>query len=132
MSDANIQLVQKVYEKFMGADLPGLLSLVSEDSRWDHRGPEGVPINRLYEGRDDVANFLTELGESQEVQEFEPREFFADGDRVVAIGFHRFRVNATGKVWESDWAHLFTIRDNLVAEWRPIHDMGAEAAAFSD
>ena len=61
---------------------------------------------------------------------FEAREFFGSGDRVVVLGFMRFKVHSTGKEWEADWAMAFTVRDGLITEWRVLFDMGAEAAAF--
>jgi hypothetical protein len=130
VSDANIQLVKQGFDRFGAGDIPGFLELMSEDVQWDHRGPAGVPFNRMYQGRADVGEFFKTLGETSEKIEFEPREFFAAGDRVVALGFFRFQVIATGKEWESDWAMAFTVQNGRITHWRPIFDMGAEAAAF--
>ncbi len=69
------------------------------------------------------------LNETQEVSIFEPREFFAAGDRVVCLGFFRYKVRSTNKKWESDFAMAFTVRNGKIAHWRLISDMGAEAAA---
>lgn len=130
MSDANIQLVQEAYAAFESGDIPALLALQSEDTVWDHSGPEGVPLNRVWTGRHEVAEFFQTLGTTMEVLSFEPREFFASGDRVVAVGHFSFRVIETGKEWESDFAMTYTIRDGKIAHWRPIFDMSAEAAAY--
>lgn len=130
MVQSNIQVVKQGFERFTNGDVPGFLELMSEDIQWDHRGPEVVPFNRLYEGHAGVAEFLQTLDETSEMIAFEPREFFADDDRVVALGYFRFKVKATEREWESDFAMAFTVEDGVITDWRPIFDMGAEAAAF--
>ena len=129
MSEGNIQVVKDGFQKFLAGDVPEFLELLANDVFWDHRGPEGVPINRLYEGRDEVAEFFKVLNETQEATIFEPREFFAGGDRVVCLGYFRYNVRATNKEWDSDFAMVFTVRNSRVTHWRVIFDMGAEAAA---
>ncbi len=129
MNEANIEVVKKGFEKFFARDIPGFLELLADDVHWDHRGPEIVPINRLYKGRKDVGEFFKVLDETQEATVFEPREFFADGERVACIGCFRYRVRSTNKEWESDFAMLFTIRNEKVTHWQLIFDKGAEADA---
>ena len=130
MSDANVQLVRKGFELFLAGDIPAFLKLMAENVQWDHRGPAGVPFNRMYEGRTGVGEFFATLSETCETLAFEPREYFANGDRVVALGSFRFKGRATGKAWESDFAMAFTVQDGGVSSWRGIYDMTAEAAAF--
>jgi len=125
----SIDVVRQMYEAFGEGDMPRFFGLLSEDTRWDHRGPPGAPISRLFVGKAEVEEFFTSLSATQEILEFEPQEFYGAGDRVVALGFHRFRVKETGKEWESEFAHSFTVKDGLITTWRPIHDMTAEAMA---
>ena len=129
MSERNIQVVKEGFERFLAGDISGFLDLVADDIYWDHRGPEGVPFNRLYEGREAVAEFFKVFNETEEAIVFEPREYFGAGDRVVCVGFCRFRVHKTKKEWESDWAMAFTIRNEKITDWRIMFDMGREAAA---
>ncbi len=130
MSDANIEVVRRIYEAFGAGDIASIIAVQAEDTVWDHSGPPGNPLNRVFEGHAGVGEFFKILGETQEALAFEPKEFFSSGDRVVALGFFRFRVIATGKEWESDWAMAYTFKDGLVTHWRGIFDMSAEAAAF--
>jgi ketosteroid isomerase-like protein len=130
MSENNMQIVKQFYAKFDAGDMPGLLDLLSEDVQWDHRGPAGVPYNRIYKSRAEVGEFFETFAETSETIAFEAREFFGSGDRVVALGFCHFKVIATGKEWEADWAMSYTVQDGLITHWRPMFDMGAEAAAF--
>lgn len=130
MEKDNIGVVKQIYEAFDRGDVSLIVSLQTEDTVWDHSGPEGNPLNQVYKGHDGVREFFRILGELQEPVEFDPKEYFASGDRVVALGSFRFRVHSTGKEWASDWAMAYTLRDGLVAHWRPIFDLTAEAAAL--
>ena len=129
MSERNIQIVKSGFERFLAGDIPGFLDLLDDDVHWDHRGPEGVPFNRLYEGRAAVGEFFQVLNETEEALVFEPREYFGSGDRVVCLGFCRWRVHTTQKEWESDFAMAFTVQNDKITHWRIIFDMGREAAA---
>ena len=129
MNETNIAVVKDGFEKFLTGDIPGFLQLLADDVYWDHRGPELVPINRLYEEPEDVGEFFKVLNEAQEASIFEPREFFAAEDRVVCLGFFRDQVRSTNKEWESDFAMAFTVRNGKIAHWCLISDKGAEAAA---
>ena len=130
MSEANIQVVKQGFERYGAGDIPGFVELMTNDIEWDHRGAEEVPFNKLYKGRDGVVEFFKTLDETSEPVIFEPREYFATGDRVVALGFFRFKAKATGKEWESDFAMTFTVQNGRISHWKIIHDKGAEAAAF--
>ena len=130
MSEANIQVLKDGFDKFLSGDIPGFLELVSQDVQWDHRGPEGVPFNKLYEGRAAVAEFFQVMMTAQQPVVFEPREFFSSGDRVVCLGFFRWTVPTTTKEWESDFAMAVTIRNSQITEWRIMFDMSVEAAAL--
>jgi len=125
----SIEVVKQMFEAFGEGDVPRILSLVSEDCQWDHRGPYDVPIGQLFVGPEGVREFFTILAETQETLEFEAREFFGSHNRVVVLGYNRFRVIETGKEWASEYSMAYTVEDGLVTHWRPIHDMGAEAAA---
>lgn len=130
MSEANIRVVQEAFRRFSEGDLPGFLNLCAEDIEWDHTGPKS-PLNKLYKGKAGVAEFLGTLSTTQEVLEFEPREFFSDGDRVVTLGHFRFKVVETGNEWASDFAMAYTVTDELISHWRGIFDMTAESVAYN-
>jgi uncharacterized protein len=50
-----------------------------------------------------VAQLFEKFGEMQEAEEFEPREFITQGDKVVALGHYRWRIRATGRSYESGY-----------------------------
>ena len=65
-----------------------------------------------------------------EVQDFQPREFVADGDRVVVFGWERAKVKATNRTIELDWIMAFTVRNGKVSKFREYTDTKAVADAY--
>jgi ketosteroid isomerase-like protein len=125
----SIDVVKQMYQAFGEGDMEKVFSFLADDVVWDHRGPPGAPISRLYEGKEGVREFFDELFATQEMLEFRADEYFGSGNRVVVLGFHSFRVKETGKEWESEFAATWTLEDGLITRWRPIHDLGSEAMA---
>jgi ketosteroid isomerase-like protein len=135
MSDRNLAVVTQIFERFSAGDMPGLLSFQSDEIVWDYRSEnftEGMdnPLNNLWKGKTGITQFLNTLLTTQEVIEFEPRDFFANEDQVVAIGHSHWKVIETGKEWASDFAMVFTLKEGLVTHWRPIFDYTAERIAY--
>lgn len=129
-AEENAQLVEKAYADFKRGNIPAILEALTEDVDWFIPGPtEVVPFAGRRRGPRQVGEFFTALAESQTAREFEPREFIAQGDKVVVLGYQRWTVHSTGRTYEDNWAHVFTMRNGKVAEFREYHDTHAEAAA---
>ena len=55
------------------------------------------PLRGKRRGRDQVGQFFSKLNELQETEQFEPREFIAQDDKVVAIGMLAYRIDVAGR-----------------------------------
>ena len=110
----NIEIVRRGYEAFGHGDMNTLLGLFDEQVEWISPGPADLPTAGRRTGRQQIAEFFSVLNDTFEIQRFEPREFIAQGDRVVVTGVDTSRVKATGKVIEGEWAHIFTLKDGKV------------------
>jgi ketosteroid isomerase-like protein len=125
----NLQVVKDGYAAFSRGDIPGLLAQLAEDVEWQIPG-EGLPLAGTYRGHDGVANFLQKLASDWDILEFQPREFVADGDRVLVVGWERAKVKATNRTVELDWIMSFTVRNGKVAKFREYIDTKAIADAY--
>lgn len=65
------------------------------------------------------------LREAQENQSIDIREFVAQGDKVVVLLHVVAKARATGKKFESDIVHVFTIRDARIATLLDFFDTAA-------
>jgi ketosteroid isomerase-like protein len=125
MSDANKQLVQSAYAAFGRGDIPGVLATLDLDIDWEAvigANSAIVPTAGPRRGVHAVAGFFTTLGETMVFDRFEPREFIAEGDQVVCLGYYQARVPKTGGTVSSTWAMAFTIRGGKIVRFREWSD----------
>ena len=122
------ETVQSLYAAFGRGDVPFILERVTPDCTWTASGP-GIPATGVYIGPAGVAQFFIRISQTETVLKFEPREYFANGSDVVALGFEEVRVNATGKTASTNWAMLFRLRDGKVAQFETFFDTATYAMA---
>src|SRR5258708_285321 len=128
---ANLQLVKDLYSAFQRGDIQAILDATDPNIVWTDHGPASVPIFGARQGQAGVTRFFSLLSELTDVEEFEPKEYIAQGDRVVALGQYRFRVKATGKSYDTDWAMAFIIRDGKMVQFDEFMDSAAVVEAFT-
>jgi uncharacterized protein len=125
----NTKLVQQAYENFKSGDIQSVLDLLADDIEWELPNIENVPFSGKRRGREQAGEFFRSLADSQEAQHFEPKEFIAQGDNVVALGHYGWRVHSTTREFEADWAHVFTIRGGQIVKFHEYTDTAAVASA---
>src|SRR6266852_7907250 len=79
----NMRLVQQIYENFKSGDIKALLNLLSVNIEWQLPEIENVPFSGKRRGHEQMGQFFESLVDTQEIQHFDPREFIAQGDKVV-------------------------------------------------
>lgn len=130
MSEQNIAIVQAAYNHFKTGNIPGLIETLADDVEWQLPEIEGVPFSGKRTGKDAVAEFFASVGANQDSLQFEPREFVAQGDKVVSLGHYKWRVKATGREFESDFVHVFTIRDGKTVAFQEYMDTADTVRAY--
>jgi ketosteroid isomerase-like protein len=126
----NTAIAQQAYHNFKTGNITGLLDLCAEDISRELPEIEGVPLAGKRTGRDSVQEFFATVARDQEVLEFEPREFVAQGDKVVSLGHYRWRVKDTGREFASDFVHVFTVRNGKIGAFREHFDSAVVANAY--
>jgi ketosteroid isomerase-like protein len=122
----NVRIVREAYAAFLRGDLGALLAALSEDVEWRVPGPaQTLPFAGTYRGRRHVGEFFATLGATLEFESFQPAEFIAQGDKVVVLGSRRDRFRKTGRVAETDWAAVFTLRGRLIGSYVVYEDTAA-------
>src|SRR5262249_55210716 len=120
------------YACYGQGDIPGALILLADEVEWHVAGPsEILPWAGRRFGREEVARFLTILPEFLDIQQFEPKEFIAQGDKVVVLGRQLARVKANNRACETDWAMVFTLRNGKISRLREFNDSAAWVAAYA-
>ena len=128
--EQNTKIVKQGYEHFGSGNIDGLLSLFDDDISWTTPHVEGASHNGPRKGRDDVATFFTQLSEAEEFSRFEPKEFIAQGDRVVVLGESESTIKSTGRNLSMPWVHIFTVKDGKVTSFLEFFDTALASQAF--
>jgi len=124
---SNAKLVQQAYQVFKEGQIESFLNLLSKDVLWVLPEMPNVPFAGTWNCRDGVAQFFSRMREVQDVEEFEPEEFIAQGNKVVVLGRFTMRIKVTGA--RSAWAHVWTIQDGVVTAVREYVDTLAVSRA---
>src|SRR5215510_12112692 len=124
----NIAVVRRLYEARGNPEI--IRQVLAPDVRWEvvEGFPSGDVFLRLKGGRD----FLTRLFSDFEDWQTEPSEFFETGDYVSALGAYSAMAKATGKTFKARFAHLWTIRNGVIARLQQVADTAQLARALSD
>jgi ketosteroid isomerase-like protein len=130
-TEANIAIVKEAYAAFFRGDVDGILKLGSADIDWESIGPgDEFPLFGPRHGRAAVGEFFVQNAELLTFSLFEPRQFVAAGDDVVVLGHYAFTMHRTGRMVETDWAMVFTIRGGEIVRFREHTDTAQFVAAY--
>ncbi|HEX3722633.1 MAG TPA: nuclear transport factor 2 family protein [Nitrolancea sp.] len=103
MSQHNVETVQRVFGAFGRGDIPTILDAVSEDTVWGFNVRDSqIPWHTSVCGKANLPQFFGALMGNVDFQVFEPRDFIASGDSVVAHVHMEYRVKKTGKPVNED------------------------------
>jgi uncharacterized protein len=128
----NVEVVKNAYAAFQRGDIAAILASLDPGIVW--RGVIGagphVPMAGERHGTAEVAAFFKTVGENVRFSQFEPRQFLAQGDRVVTLGHYRGTAPSGGS-FDSDFVMVFTVRNGKVTEFQEFLDSSQLNAAFA-
>ena len=127
----NTKIVQEAYGAFGRGDIPAVLNLLDDNVTWKPimGAASYVPTAGERHGKTSVGEFFRILGQNVQFEKFEPREFVAQGDKVVALGGYKGKTPG-GRTFESEWVMIFTFRDGKVVGFQEFTDSAALNAAY--
>ena len=129
--EVNKQAVLDLYEAFVGGNVPGIFAVLDEQVDWIFNGRSSdVPFAGHYQGHAGMGQFFSTVGPLAEIHAFGPTEVHTFGDHVLTLGHERVAVRTTGKVFETDWIHFFTLSDGKIVRLREYYDTATMAEAF--
>lgn len=97
-----IAVVRADYDAIRRRDLPALLETLADHVEWEFPGPEAIPFAGRYEGKTSIKKFFQTIRDTVVVEQFEIISLAEEGASVEARGHERFKVKATGLVWDVD------------------------------
>ncbi len=131
MSQANIALVQSLYDAFGLGDIATIVNAAIPDIHWEVAGRhEDYPLFGVFHGHAGVQEFFATIGQHQDFIEFAPKEFYAADDKVFVLGHDSWTIRKSGTQVRTDWVHVFTIRDGKVHRFHEFLDTAQYALAY--
>ena len=77
-----------------------------------------------------MTRYFAILDDKEESNHLMAQEFITSGDKVIVFGNYKARVNANGRRFETDFVHIFTVRDGKIANFRDLYDTAAAVEAY--
>lgn len=132
MSQENVAVVEGLYASFAGGDRQGVLDALSDDIEWSFPGPEGlIPFAGVHNGKAEVERFFELVVGSVQLSQQRPIEVLdTDGPHVISRGREAMTARSTGKSFESEFLHLYTLSDGEIIAVQEYYDTAAMAEAF--
>ena len=127
----NTKLVKSAYEAFQSGNIQGVLDRCTDNIEWVEEGPSDIiELSGKRTGKPGVAEFFSKLDESETFHEFSPKEFIAQGNKVVVLGFYKTTVKSTNRPCQSNWVHVFTIQGGKISHFHEYFDTAAAVEAY--
>jgi len=109
----NSDLILSLYDAFAHGDIQTVMNAFDADISWTEA--DGFPYRGTYHGPDAVLKgVFARLGSEWTNFTVMPREHIDGGDKIVSLGRYSGTYKATGKSFEADFAHVWTVRDGKV------------------
>lgn len=124
-----LEVVKSGYAAFATGDIEKVLSILSPAIRWTEA--EGGPYGGTYVGpRQVLEEVFMKLGTEWDGFSATPREFFASGDTVVALGEYGGMFKGTGKRLKVPFAHVWRFQGGKAVSFEQITDTALHWAAM--
>ncbi len=127
---SNIGTVRKLYAAFPVRDISSVLAMLSRDVVWGEPANPFNPAAGTRHGHEGFQEWVRIGRDAEEILSLERKKFLVDSDSVAVIGHTKCLAKPTGKVYETDFVHLFTLSENKVVRFQEFFDTYVAGEAF--
>jgi ketosteroid isomerase-like protein len=128
--EQNIATTKLIYEAVPKGDAATVFANLDPEIRIIYYGDSHIPYAGDYRGFEGATEFFTAVGTKVAVHKLETYEFIADGDNLAVWGHLWFENLANGRQFDSDFAHIITLRDGKWLFFRDFFNSAVASAAF--
>jgi ketosteroid isomerase-like protein len=116
MSGNNLDLLREGYSNFAKGNIPAVLAVFDSNIEWTEA--KGFPYGGTYRGPDSVTEqVFTKLATEWDGYTVKAHEFIDAGEKIVVLGKYSGTYKETGKSFEADFAHVWTLRDGKAVKF---------------
>lgn len=128
LEEDNVRVVKDFFAAIGRFDRQAALAFCDEDIEWIMPG-DNWPLAGTRRGHAGVEAHFQTHSETMETFFIEAREFIAQGDWVMVVGYAEGKIKATDKTWKDDWIFAITVRNGKMKYIREYVDTQALAVA---
>ncbi len=133
MTTATRELVTRFFQTLTTGDPDRIAALFAEQIDWNIPGNTALaPWLGRRSRREEVAAFFRLLLESAELVRFDIQHLLVEDDFAVAVGEFASVMRKTGKLFESEFAIQFTVRDGVITRYRLLEEGWGLVVALTD
>ncbi|MEU9856917.1 nuclear transport factor 2 family protein [Streptomyces sp. NPDC047974] len=123
--------VEAFFARVSKGDVEGALEFIAEPVDWFTPGDTAlIPWMGRRESHSDIRDFFRMAGEHMTPESFETAHTLVDGELAVVLGSFRYRVDATGKSFSSEFALELRVTDGRITRYHMHEDSYAISLAF--
>ena len=120
---SNADLIRDFYYYMKKQDKQSYLKLCDDDIEWTVM--KNMPFGGTYVGKREVFDeYFPKLFSNFKEFHAKTEEFLEDGPKVIVLGKY-YGIGDSGKKFQSPFAHVYTIKNNKIAEFRQYTDTAA-------
>jgi uncharacterized protein len=123
---SNVEVMRALYQAFADGDVPAIVGAMDPQIEWrEAEGNPYQPSGAPWIGPDAVMqNLFVKLATEWDGFTAHPKEFHDAGDTVVVEGRYTAKHNTTGKGLDSQFCHVFKLREGKVTSFQQFVDTG--------
>ena len=115
----NVELVKEGYKLFAKGDIEAVSALFHPEIEWN--GSQGFPYldgDGIFIGPSAIAqNVFAKIPQHYDGFHIDIKELFGSGDKVVMVGQYKGVYKATGKEFNANATHVWTIKDGKATKY---------------
>jgi ketosteroid isomerase-like protein len=124
----SVDVVKAAYAAFGRGEIAAIVALCDDKVDWVFNGGTRVPYSGRF-GKADIAAWFGKVAQFDNITAFEPREFIEGGQHVTVIGWERCAARPSGRVFETPWVHIFTVKNGRLTRFWGMYDTEAASVA---
>jgi ketosteroid isomerase-like protein len=115
----NVELVKQGYKLFAAGDIEGVSALFHPEIEWN--ASQGLPYiegDGVFIGFSSILqNVFAKIPENLDGFHIDIRELFGSGDKVVMVGQYKGVYKPTGKEFNANATHVWTVKDGKATHY---------------
>ena len=112
--EKNVETVKQVYADIVAKNLEGVFNSMTDDIKWEPPFTPEISHTKPRTGKNEIKDWIIEMAAEVTYNQVVPQAIYADDDAVIVKGFFEGRANHTGKPFQSDWVHIWKLRDGKI------------------